>query len=167
MRIRLRTRLKMPADAVWRHVRTPALMRYVSAPWVTFEPVGARWPEQFDAAPLKVRMKFLGVLPLGRQTILVSLDMSEAPGRLRLYDRGGGSLIPKWVHRVTVDTLLDDAAELEDWVEMRAGLLTLPAAAFVWLLLAWRQHRWRELARQGFAPLNPDEDARSDEEFDI
>lgn len=132
-------------------------MRHVSAPLVTFKRTdGAPWPPAFDDAPLNVRIRLLGVLPIGRQTILTRQDESEAPGRFRLYDRGLGSLARNWVHRITVDALLDGLTLYEDWVEVQAGLLTAPVAAFVWLFFAWRQHRWRDLARQRFAPLVAD-----------
>lgn len=65
--------LDCPPDAAWEAVHAPAVFRAVSGPWTTvesLEPGG--FPERWPGGEHRVRLKLLGVVPMGVQVIRLS-----------------------------------------------------------------------------------------------
>lgn len=154
MNVTLSTDLDAPAARVWREVRTPRLLRYVAAPLQTFEPVQPpAWPEEWHAGAYEVRLRLLGVLPLGAHWIVISFPAGEeTPGRegFELHDRGHGRLARTWNHRITVQALPDGRTRYSDRVDVRAGPLTPLVWLFAQVFYRHRQRRWRRLVRRHF-----------------
>jgi hypothetical protein len=143
----------VPADLprVTAEVMTSRLLRYVSWPLITFTPVEpAELPETWQPGEYRVRMRSLWLLPLGEQTIRISVPPA-AEGEHLLRDDGSGQLARRWDHVIRLRAAPDGAGTLyRDEVDIEAGLLTLPVWAFASLLYRWRQRRWRRLARRRF-----------------
>lgn len=129
-------------------VMTPALLCRVAAPLIRFEPVApGGWPQRWVPGPFKVRMKLFGLLPLGEQTIDISLPPATQ-GRFVLRDNGHSALIPRWDHHITIEAA-GNGTRYTDRVEIEAGWRTPFAWLFARVFYAHRQRRWRELAAQG------------------
>jgi ligand-binding SRPBCC domain-containing protein len=153
MRVAIETLIEAPADIVWQHLQTPALLAHVAAPVLRFTPVQpADWPAVWAEGDYVTAMHFLGVLPLGRQTVAIRKGHSQAWPRT-VRDAGWGQLVRQWDHLITVAADGPCRTRYRDEVTIGAGLLT----PFIWLFALFfyrhRQRRWRRLARTGFAAL--------------
>jgi hypothetical protein len=143
----------VPADLsrVRAEVMTSRLLRYVSWPLIVFAPVDpAELPATWQPGEYRVRMRALGLVPLGEQTIRISIPPA-AGGEHLLRDDGSGQLVRRWDHLIRLRAAPDGRGTLyRDEVEIEAGLLTPPVWVFATLLYRWRQRRWRRLARRRF-----------------
>lgn len=94
-----------------------------------------------------MRLRLLGVLPLGAHWIVISFPAGE---EFELYDRGHGRLARTWNHRITVQALPDGRTRYTDRVDVRAGPLTPLIWLFAQVFYRHRQCRWRHLVRRHF-----------------
>ena len=137
MRVRLDLLLECPADAAWEALHSPAVFRAVSGPWTTaesLEPEGfpARWP----GGEHRVRLRLLGVLPMGEQVIRLRDESAHDPvlgaGARIVHDEGGPvrgpmTLVRHWHHRMAVapnPLSPRTRTRFADTLDVRAGLLT-------------------------------------------
>ena len=132
MKVVVRTVLDAPVERIWTELKTTALLRFVAAPLVIFDLIDPpSLPLQWRAESYLVRMRFLGLIPLGRQWIVTSTPQPEdhARGVFRLRDKGVGDIAKVWDHLIVIEALADGRTAYRDEVEVRAGVLTLG----VWL----------------------------------
>ncbi|MCE3006461.1 MAG: hypothetical protein LW853_06485 [Rickettsiales bacterium] len=97
-------------------------------------------------------MRFLGLIPLGRQWIVTSTPQPEdhPRGVFRIRDKGVGDIAKVWDHLIVIEARPDGRTAYRDEVEVRAGVLTLGVWLFAQGFYRHRQARWRRLVRQGF-----------------
>jgi hypothetical protein len=81
----------------------------------------------------------------------VSSPIMAGPGESETM--AADALVPVWRHDIQVLPAAPDRTLYCDEVVLRAGLLTPGVWLFAQLFHRWRQHRWRRLARTGFATL--------------
>jgi hypothetical protein len=149
MKMTLSTRLDCPLEKAWQEVRTARLLRYVARPLVAFVPVDPPvWPEEWRAGDYLTRMKFLGLLPLGKQWLCASFPAVE--GEYRVRDNGHGDLARKWDHLITLVPQADGSTFYTDRVEVEAGAWTPIVWLFAAIFYRHRQRRWRRLVRTEF-----------------
>lgn len=154
MRVRLELLLDCPADAAWEAVHSPGVFRAVSGPFTTaesLEPDGfpARWA---DVAH-RVRLRLLGVLPMGSQLIRLR-DETLPDGTRVVHDEGGplsGAMrvVTHWHHRMAIspDPAAPDArTRFDDTLELGAGVLTPFAWLGFWVFWQLRARQLRRLA---------------------
>jgi ligand-binding SRPBCC domain-containing protein len=132
-----------PPETVWRLVQRPDTLTFVARPILTFRPRGRPFPEVWAEGDYEVSMFFLGVIPLGRQTVGVRFE-DRGDGAQRLRDAGHGQLAKTWDHLITVEHV-PEGTRYTDEVSIDAGWLTAPVALFARLFYAHRQRRWRTL----------------------
>ena len=144
--------LDMPLEQVWDAVRQPRTLAWVAAPILRFRPIDPpHWPDRWSPGRHRVAMRFLGVVPMGRQWIDVSFPARAAddPDGARLVrDNGSGDLVRVWDHWIILTLRADGGTDYRDRVDLAAGLLTPVVWAFAHLFYRWRQARWRALARR-------------------
>ena len=150
MRVKLSTELDISAGHAWAEVKRPRLMTHVARPLVTIEPVEPPMlPDEWRPGRYLVRMRLLGVLPIGEQWIVIT-ELSDGPVRYGFRDEGHGRLAARWDHRGTIEPIGPTRCRYRDEVDVGSG----PLGSFVWsfarLLFAHRQRRLRALARNGF-----------------
>jgi len=151
MRFTLSTILACPADRVWEEVLRPRLLDYVAQPVLRFTPVDPpRFPQVWRSGAYVVAMRLFGVVPLGTQTIGISLPVAERSAERVLHDAGHSSLIAVWDHRITVAPVDAATTRYTDTVRIEAGLLTPLVWASARLFFGHRQRRWRRLVATGF-----------------
>lgn len=142
MRVHLDLLLDCPADAAWEALHSPAVFRAVSRPWTTAESLEAGgFPERWPGGDHRVRLRLLGVLPMGEQVIRLrdeTVDDAVLGASARVvHDEGGPvrgpmTLVRHWHHRMAIapNPLSGTAGRHEartrftDTLEVRAGLLT-------------------------------------------
>lgn len=153
MRVVVRTVLDAPVERIWAEVKTPRLLSYVAAPLIVFDLIDPKtMPAHWGDGRYLVSMRFLGLIPIGRQWIVSSTLRPEdqARGVFRIRDNGMGDIAKVWDHLIVIEAQADGRTAYRDEVEVKAGVLTLG----VWLFANWfyrhRQSRWRRLVRQGF-----------------
>lgn len=154
MHIHLSTPLNAPPEWVAAQLQSTAVFRHITAPLMRFRPArGAAWPARWAPGELPVRMRLLGLLPMGGQTVRISVEPPRQPGGWpTLRDNGEGALMRRWDHRITLQPLPGGRTLYTDEVEVVARhlpwLMTPVSAAFAWVFYRHRQRRWRQLARR-------------------
>lgn len=147
--VTLGTYLDADPARVWDEVNRPRLLCFVAHPLMRFDPITpARLPDRWQDGDYIVRMRWRGIMPIGRQTIRISRPPASGARRL-LLDDGHGALIRRWHHLVSVEPE-GAGTRYRDRIEIEAGRLTRPVAAFAGRYYAHRQRRLRDLVRADF-----------------
>ena len=147
MIVQLETLLDSPASECIAAVMTPALLQHVASPWLSVEPVADSWPARWITGPFLVRMKLFGWLPLGVQTVDLSVAV-VGPGTFRVRDNGHSALIERWDHLISIEAV-GSRTRYTDRADIRAGWRTPFVWPFARGFYAHRQRRWRSLAASG------------------
>lgn len=138
------TRLEASADVVWAAVMTPHAFVHVVGGVLRFPPA-----ERMDRAfavgdVLEGWLLVGGLLPVSRHRIEV-VDVDHARRRALTDERGG--LVRTWRHELRVRPIDDATCRYTDRIDIDAGVVTPVVVGFARLLFAYRQRRWRRLAR--------------------
>lgn len=148
MMVQLQTWLEAPPAQCIAAVMTPALFRHVAFPVVRFEPVASSgWPARWEPGPFPVRAKLFGWLPLGVQTINISVPDAPA-GRFLLRDQGYSASIERWDHLISIEAA-EGGTRYVDRVDIQAGWRTPLIWLFARVFYAHRQRCWGRLAGSG------------------
>ena len=109
MRVRLSTPLHAPPEWVAAQLQSTAVFRHITAPLVRFtRPGGAPWPSHWSPGDLPLQMWLLGLLPMGSQTVRISIEPAAQDGAWpTLRDNGEGTLMRRRDHRITLQPLPD------------------------------------------------------------
>lgn len=154
MRIHLSTPLSAPPQWVATQLQSTAVFRHITAPLVQFRPApGQKWPTHWAPGDLVLKMRLLGVIPMGPQTVRISVEPpAQAGGWPTLRDNGEGVLMRRWDHRITLQPLPDGRTLYTDEIDVVARhlpwLMTPLSALFAQVFYRHRQRRWRRLAAQ-------------------
>jgi len=148
MHVDLSTTLTCTYDQAIGEVQTTRLLQYVAHPLVRFSPVGKdAFPLVWTVGTHWVNLWLFGVLPLGRQAIVISFPPVASGFALR--DAGHSALIATWDHRITIEHG-NSGVVYRDHVTVRAGILTPAVWLFAQIFYRHRQRRWRKLVKSGF-----------------
>lgn len=151
VKIAISTMLDTSAERAWTEVQTSRLLEYIAWPLLTFAPIGsARLPAQWRESVHPVRLRALGLWPLGEQRIVTTKPML-GPDRYQLRDKGSGDLVSRWDHMITIESAGPSRCRYTDEVDVSAGVLTPFVWAFARIFYAHRQRRWRRLVGNDFA----------------
>lgn len=151
MRVRLSTPLAAPPEWVAAQLQSTAVFRHITAPLVHFTPAkGETWPTTWSPGELSLHMRLLGVLPMGPQTVRISIEPAPHQGAWpMLRDNGEGALMCVWDHRITLQPLPGGQTLYTDDIEVAARhlpwLMTPLSATFAQVFYRHRQRRWRAL----------------------
>jgi hypothetical protein len=144
MRVTLRLELDAYPETVWAMLHDPTAFSAVTAPLLEVEPVGhRRFPPTWTPGDHLVRVRLLGILPLGDQ--LIRLSSSRRKGARILEDSGGPvsgalALVSGWRHRMAVAPLPGGRTLYRDRLDVSAGLLTPVVWLGMWAL--WQYRAW-------------------------
>lgn len=120
----------------------------MTEPLLRFEPIDpetvpAVWA---DGGRYPVRLRALGVVPLGTHRIETTVPMLDSTPGAQVYclrNEGSGDLASRWDHRMVVEEGRENRTRYTDEAHIEAGALT----PLLWLgahVLYWyRQHRLR------------------------
>jgi hypothetical protein len=173
MRVRLNLLLDCSADAAWEAVHSPAVFRAVSGPFTTADSLEAGgFPHRWAGGKHRVRLRMLGVLPMGSQ--LISLRDETMPDGTRIVHDEGGPLtgamrvVTTWHHRMAIraasaglgaaasgaaasdgsgsDAAPPERTQFRDTLEVGAGVLTPLAWLGFWVFWQLRARQLRRLA---------------------
>ena len=169
MRVTLDLILECSPDAAWEAVHSPAVFRAVSGPWTTvesLEPGG--FPSRWPGGDHRVKLRMLGVLPMGTQ--LIRLSDEVAPGVRTVHDTGGPlsgpiCIVRSWHHQMAISAApggarpvsgsgagagaASSAAErtrFRDTLTVKAGVLTPFVTAGFWVFWQLRGRALKRLA---------------------
>ena len=146
--------LPCPVSRCVAEVMTPRLLSYVASPMVSFVPLNpTEWPQQWEEKKYLVGMRLFGFIPLGSQTVNISVP-SQGSQHLELRDNGYSGFIPKWDHLITIKGV-EGGTLYTDRVEVQARLFTPFVWVFAWLFYRHRQRRWQKLVAGGFSYGQP------------
>ena len=154
MKTTVSTLLDAKPERVWEELQRPALLEYVAAPLVAFDPVDLEaFPQRWEEDEYRVAMLLFGVIPLGEQTIDVSrqrVDDTEGNQSYQLRDGGTGKLVSVWDHLISVRETPDNKTVYTDEVDVEAGVLTPLVFLFAVVFYRHRHRRWRKLVENNF-----------------
>ncbi len=148
MKVDISTFLACSPEEVERHARRPGLFAYVAAPMVRFTPIGgAPLPETWEEGTYWISVRMFGVIPFGKQAIVVTFPAVTEGFSLR--DNGYSGLIKEWDHLITVEPY-GTGTLYRDQVKIGAGVFTPFVWTFSQVFFRHRQRRWRKLVASGF-----------------
>jgi len=148
--VELTTHLPCDPKQVIEQVKTSRLLRYVAAPLIVFKPISySGFPTEWHEGTHWVKLFLWGIIPMGKQAIVISYPSPREADTFVLRDNGHSALIKTWDHLITVQPC-EGGTCYTDRVDVKAGVLT----PFVWLFArifyAHRQRRWRHLVAKQF-----------------
>ena len=153
MRVLLKFVLDTDPDAAWRAIRSPAVFREVSSPFLKIRSLSADgFPTIWQPGQHPVEIEGGGLVPLGKQ--IIRLSFLERPDGVRIVrDSGrgvsGAVAIPTtWDHQMAIspDPAGTGKTLYRDRLIIGAGVLTPAAWYGMWALWQWRGARLRQLA---------------------
>lgn len=148
MQLTLSTLLDCPFDQAAAHAKTLRLLQHVARPLMHITPEQPPpWPTEWPEGTHWASLRLFGVVPLGRQAIVISYPPFE--GGVALRDNGHSALIRRWDHRITLEPV-GSQTRYTDHLTLDAGWRTLPVWLFAQVFYRHRQRRWRALVRRGF-----------------
>jgi hypothetical protein len=143
-RITIQSIFNLPPQETWRLVQTPRLLSQITRPVLIFSTLdGQPLPDQFfENQALSLKIKGMGVLPLGRHTITVeSIDHQ----RRELRSNESGQIAQVWRHLIAVNPYGPAQTLYTDQVDLYAGGQTSALAAFARFFYMYRHTRWQQL----------------------
>jgi hypothetical protein len=147
MQIDISTYLPCTPEVAIEHVKSPALLLHIARPLLDFR---AYDPPQLPAVwadgTYWVSMRLFGILPLGRQAVVISQPPADV---FTVRDNGYSALIQKWDHVITIAPS-GSGTLYRDRVTIQAGVFTPIVSLFAQYFYRHRQRRWRQLASGGF-----------------
>ncbi len=119
MKVIVKTVLDAPAERIWAEVKMPPLLNYVAAPLILFDLIDPpAMPAHWSDGRYLVSMRFLGLIPIGRQWIVTSTQQPEdqARGVFRIRDNGIGDIAKVWDHLIVIEARADGRTSYSDEV---------------------------------------------------
>jgi hypothetical protein len=154
MRVLLKEVLDCDPDAAWRAIRSPAVFAEVSSPLLVMEshaPDGL--PTVWEPGDHLVTMRGGGIVPLGKQTINLSMQTLRHGDVRILRDTGRGvsgslAAVTLWDHRMAIaaDPAGTGKTLYRDQLIFRAGPATLALWPAFWSFWQWRMLQLKRLA---------------------
>ena len=150
MRLRRTSLLPCSIARLAPELAKPMLLNWISWPMLHFVAVDQpALPERFATGRYRTRLMLGVLLPIGEHTLDLQLAPGDGPGPV-WHDAGYSDLIKVWDHKIRLEDYYG-MTRYTDEVEVRAGLLTLPAWLFASAFYRHRQRRLNRLVASGFA----------------
>lgn len=155
MKIQLSFVIQCAPDEAWNAVHSPELAAKLYGPMMQMRPLSAL-PQRFEHGDsVLVQLRLFGIIPLGKQRIIVADEVQEHPqGSVRtMHDVGGGVSGPLawlrgWHHRMSVSPAANhrNRTYWQDELTFHGplALLAWPALRLTW---GWRANRIRRAAQ--------------------
>ena len=150
MRVQLSFTVDCPPDRAWALLRSPDAAARLYAPMLVMTPVAATPVRWRDGDVAIVRLRALGVVPLGRQLIAIRI---RRRGATRILEDDGApiegvlAVITSWRHRMAVTPTSDGRIHYRDRLDVGAGPLTPVVWLAMWGVWQWRGVRMRRMLR--------------------
>lgn len=153
MRVLLKLRLDCEPETAWAKLHDPATFAQVMRPLVqvsSAEPGG--FGETWSTGEHALKLRALGIIPMGTQTVRLSWREGNATGINILRDTGRATsgmltMLRDWDHRMALSPLDDGRTLYRDQLRVKAGLLTPLVWPAMWMFWQWRASQLRRLAR--------------------
>ena len=152
MNIFLKLTLDCAPEDAWEAITRPDVFRAVSSPLLkmtSLEPAG--FPSNWAGdGPHRVKIAFLGVIPMGTQTIDVSF--TQKPGGVRMMIDSGEALTGPlaitraWDHRMAISAAPSGKTLYRDRLVVKAGVATPAIWLGMWVFWQYRASRLRKLS---------------------
>ena len=152
MRVQLRFEIDAYPDEVWAMLHDPVALQQVAAPLLELEPVGhRRFPPTWTPGDHLVRIRLLGILPVGDQRIRLSTSRRQDA---RILEDSGGpisgalGIVSGWRHRMAVSPLAGGRTLYRDRLDISAGALTPLVWIGAWVFWQYRAARIRRVVAE-------------------
>ena len=144
MRVRITTHFSCTEEELWEKIIQPASLQFVASPVLSFKPLDENaLPDEWQVdTPYRLRLQFLGFIPLGEHTIRLA-EMNRETNTI--HSRESGQLATVWNHDISFRETEPGTVRYTDEIEIRAGWLTPAVALFAHLFYRHRQRRWKVL----------------------
>lgn len=138
MRVHLESIFDCSADWLFDEVQKTESFFYVTKPLMKFIPENNDLADSWQEGKYRMKMYFLGIIPLGRQWIVVEKRKKQRV----LRDNGKGQFISKWDHWIKIVNMSEKKSKYIDRIDIEAGLATIPVWLFAQVFYRYRQWRW-------------------------
>jgi hypothetical protein len=146
--VRRQTELDASVERVWQAMLQPSTMLYVLKGIFSFPALNGRIDPIREGESGTGWTLLFHTLPFARWTIKV-VRVDDSAHTIVTHEHGG--IVRRWNHTLHVQELDAARSRYHDTVEVDAGPLTRPVAAFVGFIFSYRQHRLRRLAHRHLA----------------
>lgn len=145
--------LDCDADAAWRALRSPTVLRELYSPLISLESLDATgFPTTWEPGDHRVMMEAAGAVPLGKQ--IIRLSFIERPDGVRILRDSGEpvsgplSKLAGWDHQMAVSRLPGDPSKTlyRDRLVIKGSI-----APLYWYPL-WATWQWRGARIAALAP---------------
>ena len=135
--------LPASAEVIWEKLQTLSSLRYVAAPFATFEPLdGSKHLIWKCGEIFKLNLRLFGIIPFGIHSIqIISLDQET----LTICSKEHNPHIMIWNHRIRLEPIDGGHTRYTDWVEIDAGRKTSLVRIWARIFYAHRQRKWKKL----------------------
>ncbi|PSL32972.1 hypothetical protein B0H99_11082 [Planomicrobium soli] len=135
------------SDRFFDEIRKSKSLLYISKPLIKFKSLRRQLlPRELSEGKYLVKMYLLGLIPLGKQWIVITID----PNKKLIRDNGYSKLISKWDHQISLINIGNHKTLYTDAIEIDAGVLTPVIGVFAYIFYRWRQKRWKKLIKRNF-----------------
>ena len=125
---------------VFEKIRRFETLRYIAAPYASFDPVGETADLWKEGAVSSFRFRLFGFIPFGIHRIrIIRFEPDE------ISSREGNRHVPVGNHDILMTETDDTHTAYTDRVEIRAGWKTVVVWLWAQLFYAHRQRRWIRL----------------------
>lgn len=149
MRLQVSSLLPCSVHRLGAELERPVLLQHVARPMLAFVPIDPPvFPAVWSPGAYRVELRIGGRISIGEHT-LVPQELPAGSSPLVWHDAGHSDLITVWDHKIEIEAF-HTMTRYRDIVEVRAGLLTVPAWLFARAFYNHRQRRLNRLAAADF-----------------
>ena len=131
-------------DKLWKEIKNPNSLKYVSYPLLLFTPMKgtdleADWKINRE---YNLNLFLFTFIPVGtHRIVLKTIDTSKN----EIISNEGGLLAKVWNHTIEFTPINANQLKYTDTIEIKAGLLTIVICGFAYIFYNHRQRRWKKL----------------------
>jgi hypothetical protein len=135
------------SEKLFNELKKSKSLVYIGRPLVKFVQLPEHpLPEVWEDGKYLIKMYILGVIPFGKQWIVISVHNENK----HIRDNGYSNLIKKWDHNIYLKDIGNNKTLYVDTIDINAGILTYFIVLFANVFYRLRQKRWIKLINNKF-----------------
>jgi len=131
-------------EVLWKEIRNPKSLKYVSAPILSFTPkAGINIESDWQVGKeYSLNLYLFKYIPLGSHEIVIKSIDTKAN---EIISKESGLLAKTWNHTITFNSINSKQINYTDSLEKKSGIITIFVWLFAHIFYRHRQRKWRKL----------------------